>query len=859
MFFLLLIVCASAFTHEAPGEPCTNTRFPEDANESNTYDYIFVGSGHAATVTASKLAEDSECALKILIVEAGRSYTDETPDCTGTIDCHNRMTENYYHVFPQGAGYQAQQTRGEWAFITRPQVHSDTITWSDGRTANCPMDNPYLLPSGCGCISDKQDAFGNLCSVSTECLAQNSNNFTLCGESICRDSAICGINATNLYWRSRSKGGSGSHHFMVSYHMPPFVAQEWVNATGQSRFSHSNWIRASEHIDRDWGKFSYTSNHFTPVSSYANDTLKALLQEAGIAYGLNDLSKGVNRITNADEFWTESTLEKYFGGMISDQFISRQVNYETGTRIWPSYLLDRAMATCGSQLSTVCNAFVHNILFDDQGVDLSRRAIGVEYIVDENAFSLDFHYNQTRSEELRTTATVRAFAKKGVILSAGVFDSPQILKLAGIGPQSELEGFDIPLRKHLPAVGENLKDDNEHSLHYLVTATGDPAAANNIIDPEWGTRPYWVPDIIKRLWGHNTTAFDPVTGVPNFGLITAYNTMCHAGAVSLGGRACPSIPNSNVSIPDDPAYLSYYTKDGKSHYADALFASATQLTFFRNEEERTTRKNPTCLAICAPGVTHKGWFDVTFSYGGAAGSILWCDVVSTGMQSVGSVRLRSSNPFDNAIIDTNAFSVADDVLHSGECVNEMRKIMDRFNEISAANSSLYGGMQAAEFLDIPYYSVPPSVSKTEMTPELDDFLRKALWHHHPTTSNKMGNINDPNSVVDHAGRVWGTSNLYVIDTSVFPIPPDLFPSTNAQAFGYLQAEHLLSITPPDSRICDVNSFRGVRTADQLDTTPNSLVAPLVVGYVLAGMFLVLGAGLAIYFSQSTRAAGYKRL
>lgn len=860
-FILLLgffVLAVRAFTHEAPGVPCTQTRFPGDANENNTYDYIFVGSGHAATVTAAKLAEDSGCALKILIVEAGRSYTDDTPECTGTIDCYNRGTENYYHTMPVGAGYQAQQTRGEWAFISRPQVHTQSITWSDGRTTDCPLNNPFLLPAGCACISDKQDAFGNLCQVSAECLTQNGGNQTLCGELICREAPVCGVNATNLYWRSRSKGGSGSHHFMVSYHIPPFVAEQWVNITGQSRFSHDNWIRALADIDRDWGKWSYTSNHLTPVSSYLNDTLKALLVEAGIASGLNELSKDANRVTNADEFWTTETLNKYFGGMVADQFIGRQVNYQTGRRAWPSVLLDRAMATCSSQLKAECNAFAHKLIFDDQGSTLSRRAIGVEYVVDENAYSLDFHYNQTHVHELIASSSVRVFARKGVILGAGVFESPQILKLAGIGPQAELEAFGIPVRKHLPAVGENLKDDNEHTLHYFISATGDPAAANNIIDPAWGTRPYAVPDIIKRLWGFNTAAFDPMTGVPNNLLITAYNTMCHAGAVSYGGRACPSIPNSSMPIYDDPAYLAAFTQNGNSHYTDALVASAVQMTYFSSEEERTTRGNPTCLAMCIPGVTIKGWYEIAYGYGGAYGSIMGCDILSTGMRSVGSVRLRSADPTDHPIVDINDFSVAEDVAHSANCIQEFRKIMDRFNTISASNTTLYGNMFATPFTSIPYYGIPNSVSKTEMTPELDDFLRKAIWHHHPTTSNKMGSPSDENSVVDHTGRVWGISNLYVIDTSVFPVPPDLFPSSNAQAFGYLQAEHLLSISPPDSRVCDTSSFVGPSRDTQLDASDSAAgFRGATIGLsIVSGLLAIALVGVTIWACAPGARGGY---
>ncbi|XP_063709010.1 glucose dehydrogenase [FAD, quinone]-like [Culicoides brevitarsis] len=69
--------------------------------------------------------------------------------------------------------------------------------------------------------------------------------------------------------------------------------------------------------------------------------------------------------------------------------------------------------------------------------------------------------------------TFKATATKEVILSAGAYNSPQLLILSGIGPQETLKKFNIPLVKFLP-VGQNLQD---HSVImgpiYVLNTTGN--------------------------------------------------------------------------------------------------------------------------------------------------------------------------------------------------------------------------------------------------------------------------------------------------------------------------------------------------------------------------------------------------
>jgi choline dehydrogenase len=58
-----------------------------------------------------------------------------------------------------------------------------------------------------------------------------------------------------------------------------------------------------------------------------------------------------------------------------------------------------------------------------------------------------------------------------VILSGGPVNSPQLLKLSGVGPAAELADHGIPVVHELPGVGENLQD---HLEFYFQIASKEP-------------------------------------------------------------------------------------------------------------------------------------------------------------------------------------------------------------------------------------------------------------------------------------------------------------------------------------------------------------------------------------------------
>lgn len=131
-----------------------------------------------------------------------------------------------------------------------------------------------------------------------------------------------------------------------------------------------------------------------------------------------------------------------------------------GTRSSPlQYIMATLDDPRGFPLTLQEHSFVTKILFSNS-TDSTPQATGVEYLRGESMYSADPRYNASSAGEWG-----RAYASKEVILAAGVFVTPQILKLSGIGPAAELATHDIPLVKDLPGVGTNMKDNYEAVLY----------------------------------------------------------------------------------------------------------------------------------------------------------------------------------------------------------------------------------------------------------------------------------------------------------------------------------------------------------------------------------------------------------
>ncbi|NRA65930.1 MAG: GMC family oxidoreductase [Pseudobacteriovorax sp.] len=112
-----------------------------------------------------------------------------------------------------------------------------------------------------------------------------------------------------------------------------------------------------------------------------------------------------------------------------------------------------------ANLTIQTDAFVSKLVFAGDEGDDARRVTGVEFMQGKKLYKAERRYATGVDSKRYPKQIVKA--RYEVILSSGAFNTPQLLKLSGIGPRKELETFSIPVRQDLPGVGTNLQDRYE--------------------------------------------------------------------------------------------------------------------------------------------------------------------------------------------------------------------------------------------------------------------------------------------------------------------------------------------------------------------------------------------------------------
>ncbi|KAI8191750.1 Oxygen-dependent choline dehydrogenase [Colletotrichum sp. SAR 10_65] len=187
----------------------------------------------------------------------------------------------------------------------------------------------------------------------------------------------------------------------------------------------------------------------TLAASLAREGHSVFLIEAGGNMGDNNLQR-IPALADVNSEHPEMSWQ-FFVSHYQNETQARRDRYFT-------YRLSNGTLWYGIDAPKDASPLATRILMMKSGSGL--KACGVEYMVGEGLYEADRRYDPSIEPQLRTVR-----AKKEVIISGGAFNTPQILKLSGIGPRQELEKFGIPVAVELPAVGGFLQDNYEAGIN----------------------------------------------------------------------------------------------------------------------------------------------------------------------------------------------------------------------------------------------------------------------------------------------------------------------------------------------------------------------------------------------------------
>jgi choline dehydrogenase len=273
-----------------------------------------------------------------------------------------------------------------------------------------------------------------------------------------------------LYPRTQALGGCTAHNALIAVYPHRSDFEHIAALTGDDSWAPENMRKYFQKLEEN----RYLSGKIAPGHGYdgwlgtetaplsiplGDEQLLSLLSGGAVA-----LSKATNGTITLDDLiigdanadtTTRDTEPGYYQIPLSSrdahrvgprEFILsvRDATHSNGTKMYP--------------LDVRTNAFVTKITFDRS---TPPRATGVEFRDGKHLYKASPLSNGSKG----SPGIVKA--SREVIVAGGTYNTPQILKLSGVGPASELKRFKIPVVVNLPGVGTNLQD------HYEISVQGN--------------------------------------------------------------------------------------------------------------------------------------------------------------------------------------------------------------------------------------------------------------------------------------------------------------------------------------------------------------------------------------------------
>ncbi|KAF7192343.1 Patulin synthase [Pseudocercospora fuligena] len=258
-------------------------------------------------------------------------------------------------------------------------------------------------------------------------------------------------NRNQPYTRGKCLGGSSARNQMV-YQRPTIgTLQKWADDVGDQSWIWNNTL-----------KYYKKSSTFTPpipgvrlansTPSYDTSVFgDGPVQVSYPKYASPITSWQLKALLEAGDPPRVGGFES--GSLLGHAYMPSSIDQKTATRSSSQTgYLDLALRT--TQLTVYTHTLAKKLIFS-----ANKTATGVQ--VENNG--VPFTIN----------------ADKEVIVSAGSFQSAQLLMVSGIGPAETLTNLSIPVVKNLPGVGNNLQDNPLFGISYAVNTETSVTYSNN--------------------------------------------------------------------------------------------------------------------------------------------------------------------------------------------------------------------------------------------------------------------------------------------------------------------------------------------------------------------------------------------
>jgi choline dehydrogenase len=219
---------------------------------------------------------------------------------------------------------------------------------------------------------------------------------------------------------------------------------------------------------------------------------------------------------------------------------------------------------------------------------------------------------------------------------------------------------------------------------------------------------------------------------------------------------------------EDAAYREWRTR------RTGLYATnGSVLTVFSRSSKAGALPDLFCMALVAKFDGYKPGYSADF--GRERNSLSWVILKAHTKNAAGQVTLRSADPLEPPIIDFKQFSQGgdEDVSALVDGMRFVRRLNDRVRAHGIASTERVPG------------------ASCQSDDDLDQYVRQHAWGHHACGTCAIGPV-EHGGVVGSDFRVHGTTNLRVVDASVFPRIPGFFIASAVYLIAEKAADAILS-------------------------------------------------------------------